>query len=88
MEIGRFIAQASQNREISRRLVRRLVERLKMLARHPRAGEARPDLGPDIRAFVVGNYVLFYQPCADGIELLRALHASRDVNRAFGEKSS
>ncbi len=42
-------------------------------------GRARPELAVDLRGFPVGNYVLFYRPMADGVELVRALNGHRDI---------
>nr|WP_148663558.1 type II toxin-antitoxin system RelE/ParE family toxin [Bosea vaviloviae] len=33
----------------------------------------------NIRSFPVGNYVLFYRPLADGIELVRVLSGYQDI---------
>lgn len=42
-------------------------------------GRARPELAPSLRSFPVGNYVVFYVPLSDGIEVVRVLHGARDV---------
>jgi toxin ParE1/3/4 len=56
-----------------------LLERLTLLARQPLLGEVREDLPGCPRCFVSGNYVILYQPAADGIEVARVVHASRDI---------
>jgi toxin ParE1/3/4 len=53
---------------------------LNKLAEYPLLGRARPELTPKLRSFPIGRYVLFYEPTADGIELLRVLHSSRDIS--------
>ncbi len=35
---------------------------------------------PDCRHFSVGQYVIYYRPVADGIELIRILHGARSVD--------
>jgi toxin ParE1/3/4 len=40
-------------------------------------GEAVDNLSPGVRRFVVGNYVLYFEPIDDGIRLLRVVHAAR-----------
>lgn len=50
-----------------------------MLAQAPRAGRARDDLGPRLRSFPVGSYVIFYLAISDGIEVVRVLHGRQDV---------
>lgn len=53
------------------------------LARRPGIGRHRPELAPDIRSFVVGRYVIFYLPSSRGIEVVRVLHGSRDIESLF-----
>jgi toxin ParE1/3/4 len=57
--------------------------RLQLLAVNPNIGELRPDLARNVRAFSIGNYVLFFRPLDDGVELLRVLHSARDIPRIF-----
>lgn len=47
---------------------------------NPKAGRARPELAESIRSFPVGNYILFYRPIQDGIELVRFLSARLDID--------
>ena len=58
-------------------------EKSQMLAQSPFIGKARDELGPKIRSFPIGNYVLFYQPIEDGIEIIRVLHGARDIEALF-----
>jgi len=55
------------------------------LAENPEMGRSRPELLPGIRSFPSGNYILFYRMTEEGIELIRVLHASRDLDRLFKE---
>ncbi len=56
-----------------------LLEKALALSMDPLIGRARPDLAPDLRSFPVKAYMLYYRPISDGIELVRILHSSRDV---------
>ena len=58
-------------------------ERCHMLARHPEIGRLRPELAPDLRSFAVRNYIIFYRPIDDGIEVARVLRGSRDLDSLF-----
>lgn len=49
-------------------------------------GRSRPELGPEIRSFPVGRYVIFYLPLPKGIEVVRVLHGSRDVGAILQEE--
>lgn len=83
LEIGRYIAEKSQSIEVALRFYDSVDSRLKLLAENPEMGELRPELAPEVRAFTVGNYVMFFRPAGKGIELLRVLHSARDIPRVF-----
>jgi toxin ParE1/3/4 len=36
-----------------------------------------------LRSSPVGSYLVFYLPLPDGIEVIRVLHGSRDLDRLF-----
>ena len=76
-EIWWSIAQDSP--ENADRFLDRLQERLLALADFPKMGRSRDDLQAGLRSQPVGNYLIFYFPLADGIEIVRVLHGSRDV---------
>ncbi|MGY4499466.1 plasmid stabilization system protein ParE [Bradyrhizobium sp. GM24.11] len=33
----------------------------------------------DLRSFPVGNYVIFYVPLSDGVEIIRVMHGRQDI---------
>lgn len=35
----------------------------------------------DVRRHAVGNYLIYYQPAQDGIDILRVLHGAREQER-------
>ena len=80
-EITAFIAR--DNPDAAIQLVDRFDEALKMLAGNPLAGRVREELAAEVRSFPVGNYLLFYRPTQNGIELIRVLHGARDLRRLF-----
>lgn len=49
------------------------------LARNPAMGEARPDLGPDIRVFSLGNYAVFFRAREARVVIARVVHGARDI---------
>ena len=77
LHIGRHSMEAAL------RLVDRLDEKLKLLAWMPKLGPARPELGTDVRSLPLGSYLILYRPVRGGIELLRFVHASRNLRRLF-----
>lgn len=80
-EIALYIAADSP--DAAYRFLDRMEARLTMLAREPELGELRPELAPELRSFVVGNYVVFYKPETDGIVVARVVHSARDVDSLF-----
>jgi toxin ParE1/3/4 len=46
-------------------------------------GRSRDDLRPDLRGFVIGNSVIFYRDTPEHIEIVRVLHAARDIENIF-----
>ena len=45
----------------------RIDRTLRLLARRPGVGRARPELYPDLRSLVVVKYVVFYLPLRNGM---------------------
>ena len=76
-EIWWYIAQDSPDN--ADRFLDRLQERFLALADFPKMGMGRDDIQAGLRSQPVGNYLIFYFPLADGIEIVRVLHGSRDV---------
>jgi toxin ParE1/3/4 len=60
-----------------------LYEKFMLVAGQPLLGRLRPELAPGLRSFPVGNYVIFYRPTQDGIEVARVLHGVRDIDALF-----
>ena len=85
-EIARHIARESQSRETALRFLDTIGARCELYANQPELGEPCRDLGKTVRRFVVASYVIFYEPHADGIQLLRVLHGSRDVPAAWRKR--
>ncbi|MCI0334122.1 MAG: type II toxin-antitoxin system RelE/ParE family toxin [Planctomycetes bacterium] len=65
------------------RHVERLEEACWMLAKNPQSGAARDDLIPNLRAWSVGKYVIFFRAADDGIEVVRVVHRARDYGKLF-----
>jgi toxin ParE1/3/4 len=55
-------------------------EVFEMLVRNPLAECERRELCADLRSFPVGNYVIFYVPLPDGVEIVRVMHGRQDVD--------
>ncbi len=69
--------------QAARRFVQRLKDKCRFLATTPFAGTSRDDLSPGLRAFSVGNFVIYFHPTETGIRVERVLHGSQDVDVVF-----
>ena len=76
---------ADDNPDAADHWVDQLDTQLRLLATQPLMGRARDELAPGIRSFPFGRYLVFYLPIGDGIDVVRILHGTRDVDTAFGE---
>jgi len=54
-----------------------------ILAENPQMGADRSDLMDELRSFPFDHYVLYYREINNGIEMVRVLHASRDIYAIF-----
>jgi toxin ParE1/3/4 len=80
-EIWRFIAQ--DNIDAADALLRHIYAKLELYAQQPRMGTVRDDLAPGLRSFPFGNYLVVYRIVPDGIELVRVVHAKRNLKSLF-----
>ena len=63
--------------------VAKLLDRFPMLAQFPTMGVSRDRLLEGLRSFPVKPYIIFYILIPDGIEVLRIIHQSRDIEDYF-----
>lgn len=61
----------------------RLDEQFRLLATQPKMGRTRDELAAGVRSHPFGRYVIFYMPLDDGIDVVRVLHGSRDIDAVF-----
>jgi toxin ParE1/3/4 len=66
--------------QAAERLINRIGKVFQMLVENPLAGRERPELRRNLRSFPVGNYVVFYSPVADGIEVIRVMNSRQDID--------
>ncbi|WP_333359278.1 type II toxin-antitoxin system RelE/ParE family toxin [Microcoleus sp. herbarium14] len=48
-------------------------------------GKRYDSLAPNLRGFIVRDYLIFYYPRADGIDIVRVLRGDRDLELLFSE---
>jgi toxin ParE1/3/4 len=80
-EIWKYIA--TQDKERANKFLKVLNDALQTIAQQPFMGKERSEIMAEIRSFPVKNYVIFYRPLENGIEVVRILHGARDVEAFF-----
>jgi toxin ParE1/3/4 len=80
--IWSYIAQDSPNS--ADRFIDLIEARCRLLAENPMMGRSRSELVPGLRSFPVGNYIIFYIPIEEGIEIVRIVSGNRDIDALFG----
>ncbi len=79
--IWEYVAQ--DNVEAANRIVEEIVGKFATLRDHPYIGREQDHLLINLRRFAVRNYLIFYQPFDDKVDIIRILHGSRDIDRVF-----
>jgi toxin ParE1/3/4 len=51
-----------------------------LIAKNPAIGELQPQFGEDVRASVVGRYVIFHRQTDSGVKILRVIAGDRDIS--------
>ena len=77
IEIWYYIAQ--DNLVSADRLNSLFYEKFHTLANEPGIGRPRPELGPRIRSFPTGSYVIYFRSTGALFVILRVIHGARDV---------
>lgn len=78
IDIWRFIAIDSPDN--ATRFLLTIDEKLQTIAENPFMGKAREELMEGLRSFPIGNYIIYYFPAGDGIDIVRVLNAARDIS--------
>ena len=81
LDIWDYIADDSIDR--ADESLSRIEEKLQALARNPGMGRKREELLPGLQGFPIGNYVVFYREIENGIDAIRILRGSRDIEGIF-----
>lgn len=76
--IWNFIAD--DNVKAADAVIDRIERAFDMLADAPLAGRSRDELRSNLRSFAVGNYIIFYRPLPDGVEVVRVMNGRQDID--------
>ena len=85
-DIWTYRAESGETR--ADELIERLVEQFTMLATFPKAGRSRPDIKKGLRSFAIEHHVIFYRLIDQGIEVVRVLYGTRDIEKIFSDDVS
>ncbi len=80
-QIWEYIAQ--HNVEAAHKLIKEFGRKFSTLRDHPFTGRSRDDLLIGLRGLAHREYLIFYLPIDDGVEIYRVLHSSRDIESIF-----
>lgn len=74
---------AQHNETAAGKLIKEIKNKLLLLRDNPLIGREQNKLLLSLRSFLVKDYFIFYLPSDDGIDVLRVLHSSRDIESIF-----
>lgn len=80
-DVWNYIAQ--YNESSAEKLVREINKKLILLRDNSHIGREQNQFLVGLRSFVVKDYFIFYLPNENGIDVLRILHSSRDIESIF-----
>ena len=84
-----WVYVADNNPTAADKLLDTLNKKIGMLSDHPLLGPARPDIAPDLRYLISGNYLILYRVHRDSVEIVRVLHGARNLSALFkGDETS
>ena len=82
-DICEYIAR--QDSKAASRLFDAIRKKCKLVANFPNMGKSYSRLAANLRGFVVEDYVVFYYPREDGIDIVRVISGYRNFEALFLE---
>ncbi|MDJ0535284.1 MAG: type II toxin-antitoxin system RelE/ParE family toxin [Xenococcaceae cyanobacterium MO_207.B15] len=84
-DIESIIDYISENRglDAAESYLKKINQKCQTLASFPNMGRRRDELFPMVRSFPVDNYLIFYRPITEGIEVLRVVSGYQDLTKLF-----
>ncbi|MCC5615524.1 type II toxin-antitoxin system RelE/ParE family toxin [Nostoc sp. CHAB 5836] len=80
-EISSYITRF--NPGAARRLNKKIIQQCKLLANFPNMGQSCDNFARGLRSFPVKDYLIFYRPIVDGVEVARILSGYQDLETVF-----
>lgn len=72
-------------KEKADKVLKQITDKCSKLMVLPKIGKERNDLFIGLRSFPTGKYIIFYQELEIGVEIVRVLHSSRNIEQIFEE---
>lgn len=83
-EIWVYLVENADN-QTANKFLSAVKKKCETLAEFPEMGRVRHEYLLNLRSFSFGNYIIFYLLLDDGVEVLRIVHSSRDIQQVFDE---
>lgn len=77
---------ARQNSRAASQLFDAIRKKCKLVADFPNMGKSYSKIAVNLRGFVVEDYIVFYYPRKDGIDIVRVINGYRDFETLFLEE--
>jgi len=78
---GIWYSLAKNSEAAAARQLDRFHDVFSKLASQPRMGRARSDIAPEMRSFVVDDYLIFYEVASPGVRIVRVWDGRQDPRR-------
>lgn len=82
---GIFLYIAENNYNAAIKFFEDLAKKFRLLSQNPKLGRLRDSYILGMRSFSYKDYVIFYFPLEDGIEIYRVIHGARNIDDLFDE---
>ena len=79
--IWKYIAENNSN--AADKFMREFARKFQLLADNPKIGRTHEELVLNLRSFPYRDYIIFYFPIENGVEIYRVLHGTRDIDSLF-----
>jgi toxin ParE1/3/4 len=69
----------------AQKMVKELMKKFQLLAENPKLGISRDNYILGMRSFPYKDYVIYYFPTENGVEIYRVIHGARNIDDLFDE---
>lgn len=84
-DIAAYIAADNSVRAVS--FIDEITDHFRMIGENPLLYRLRPEIRPDVRLAVHGNYVILFRLLSDSVSIERVVHGSRNLLALLGPEN-